>query len=158
MKKLFVVLISLFILTSCSKAEEVSQKASDFSLKNLEGKTVTLSEYKNKVVIINFWATWCPPCRAELPDFVKFYNEYKSKGVEIIGITVNSKAPEVQSMVTQYKIEYPICMSDKKVEADYGGIRGVPTTLIIDKAGNIVTKRIGIIKEKELVDIVKKLL
>jgi|LSQX01.1.fsa_nt_gb peroxiredoxin len=156
MKKILLLVVMMFVLISCSKAE-VSQ-APDFSLQNMENKTVKLSDYKKKIVIINFWATWCPPCRAELPDFVKFYDEYNSKGVEIIGIAVNSRNADIKSVIEQYKIKYPICISDKKVEAAYGGIRGVPTTFIIDKTGKIVLNRVGMIKEKELVDIVRRLL
>ncbi|MCK9266439.1 TlpA family protein disulfide reductase [bacterium] len=156
MKKFLLLMVMMSVLISCSKAE-VSQ-APDFSLKTIENKTVKLSDYKKKIVIINFWATWCPPCRAELPDFVKFYDEYNSKGVEIIGIAVNSRNADIKSVIEQYKIKYPICISDKKVEAEYGGIRGVPTTFIIDKTGKIVLNRVGMIKEKELVDIVRRLL
>ncbi|MCM8762699.1 MAG: TlpA family protein disulfide reductase [Candidatus Omnitrophica bacterium] len=156
MKSILLSVFIVFLLLSCSKAEIT--KAPDFTLQDINGKVLKLSDYKGKVVVINFWATWCPPCLAEIPDFVKFYNSYKEKGVEIIGIAVSSDINDVKKIIGEKKINYPVCMSDGKVESQYGGIRAVPTTFIIDKQGNIYQKKIGSMSEKELTEIIKGIL
>jgi peroxiredoxin len=154
-KNIMALLCCIFMFTACTKAEV--SKAPDFSLKDLKGSTVKLSDYAGKVVILNFWATWCPPCKTELPDFVKFYDSNCNNGIEIIGIAVGSKPEEVKKMAEEYKITYPLCISDGKVESLYGGVRFVPTTVIIDRKGNIKMKKTGALSEEELKKIVKGL-
>lgn len=156
MKRLLLWFAFMLVLASCSKAEV--SKAPGFELRDLDGKIVKLSDYSGKVVIVNFWATWCPPCRAELPEFVRFYNENKKKGVEIIGIALSSRKADVDAMVKEYGMSYPVCLSDGKAEAAYGGIRAIPTTFIIDRKGNISTSRKGMMGYKDLEEAVKKLL
>lgn len=156
MKNYLISLFIPFLLLSCSKAEV--KKAPDFILNDINGKAVKLSDFKDKVVILNFWATWCPPCIAEIPEFVKFYSTYREKGVEIIGVAVSSSMEEVKKMVSDKKINYTVCISDRKIEELYGGIRFVPTTFIIDRSGNIHQKKIGAISEKELVEMIKDIL
>ena len=157
MRKLLILFFGL-LLVSCSASEKRnSKKAPDFSLKTTDNRIVKLSDYKGKIVIVNFFATWCPPCRTEIPDFVKFYKENKGKGVVIIGIAVGSKLEDVKKMIKEFKINYPVCISDGKVEREYGGIVGVPTTFIIDKNGNIYKKLIGMMKKKQLEEILEKL-
>jgi len=155
MKKILFVAGMVFLLVSCVKAE--MKKAPDFTLKDVNGKTIKLSDYNGKVVIINFWATRCPHCIAEMPDFVKFYNVYREKGVEVIGI-VGGPIDEVKKIISEEKITYPVCISDGKVEDLYGGIRAVPTTFIIDKNGNIYHKKIGAMSEEEIIKLIKGLL
>ena len=157
MKKLLVLFFGV-LLVSCSATEKSnSKKAPDFFLKTTDNNTVKLSDYKGRIVILNFFATWCPPCRMEIPDFVEFYKENKEKGVVIIGIAVGSKLEDVKKMIKEFKINYPVCISDGKVEKEYGGIRFVPTSFIIDKNGNIYKKQIGMMSKGQLEEILEKL-
>jgi len=156
MRRLIVLLCMIFVFSSCTRAEMA--KAPDFSLKDIGDKTLSLSDYRGKVVILNFWATWCPPCKAEIPDFVRFYKVYREKGVEIIGIAVSSNRDDVLKMVKQYGINYPVCMSDGSIEKLYGEIRFVPTTFIIDKKGANHPTRPGALSEAELIKMVEPFL
>jgi len=157
MKKLLVLFFGI-LLVSCSATEKKNlKKAPDFSLKTPDNRTIRLSNYKGKVVIVNFFGTRCPPCRMEIPDFVKFYKKNKKKGVVIIGIAVGSKSEDVKKMIKEFKINYPVCLSDGKVEREYGGIRFVPTSFIIDKNGNIYKKQIGMMNKEQLEEILKEL-
>ncbi|MFN4226516.1 MAG: TlpA disulfide reductase family protein [Candidatus Ratteibacteria bacterium] len=153
----FILSVFLICLVSFNLSTQ-EKKAPDFTLKDINEKIIKLSDYKGKVVILNFWATWCPPCRAEIPDFIKFYNSYKDKGIVIIGVAVSSKLDDIKNMVKEKNITYPVCQSDGKIESLYGGIRAVPTTFIIDRNGNIREKKVGALTEKELIDITKDLL
>lgn len=126
------------------------KKAPDFTLLDLDGGERSLSDFKGKVIILDFWATWCPPCRAEIPHFVELYNDYKDEGLEVIGVSLDNNAKKViPSFSEQYKINYVLLIADKKVTRDYGGIGSIPTTFIIDRDGNIVKKYVGY-RDKEV--------
>ena len=153
-----VMLTGFFVGAALFSGGATADKAPDFSLQTPEGKVIKLSDYQGKVVVLNFWATWCPPCRTEIPDFVAVYNSYRKKGLEIIGIAVNSPASQIQKAVRDNKITYPVVISDGKVEASYGGINAVPTTFFIDRKGQIVKKYIGALDKKTLEDMIKGLL
>ncbi len=170
---LAVILLFFFVNNSNGEPEEgpyppdyaaVSQMASknapDFALKSVDGKTVKLSDFKGKVVILDFWATWCPPCRKGIPDLIELKSEFGKKGVEIIGISVDSQNTigEVPSFVKDKKINYPVVYADKKVVGDYGGIESIPTSFIIDKSGKIVNKFIGLYPKETYVAEINKLL
>lgn len=118
--------------------------APDFSLPDLKGKKVKLSDFRGKVVILDFFATWCPPCRAEIPHFVALYKQHKDRGLVIIGVSLDQGGVRVvESFVKKYGINYTILMEDQKVVKNYGGIRGIPTTFVIDKQGGIYKKYVG---------------
>lgn len=119
-------------------------KAPDFSLQNLNGNKVKLSDYSGKLVFVNFWATWCPPCRAEIPGFIKMYDKYKDQGLEIIGISTDRDGKElVKEFVQKNKVNYTVLMFDMDVITAYGGITGIPTTFIVNQKGEIVNKFVG---------------
>jgi peroxiredoxin len=123
-------------------------KAPDFQVTDLNGKSISLADYKGKVLFLNFWATWCPPCRAEIPDFVEVYGQNKTKGFEIVGISLDTKGKDtVVAFVEKYKINYPIVLESRKatekIIADYEPGQYIPTTIVIDKQGRIRGKQVG---------------
>lgn len=118
---------------------QTSLAAPDWQLKNLEGKPVKLSDFKGKVVLLNFWATWCPPCREEVPDLVSLQRQYAARGLVVLGISMDEGGPAgVASFAKRFEINYLIVMGDEKTSAAYGGIQVLPTTFIIDRKGNVV--------------------
>ena len=128
----------------------------DFKLKNLEGKEVSLSSFKGKVVLLNFWATWCGPCKAEIPGFVELQEKYKDK-LTIIGYSVDDTAELAKKYAAEYKMNYPILLGEGRedVQDAYGPIWGIPASFIISKDGNVCRKHMGIapkaVFEKEVV-------
>lgn len=118
-----------------------------FSLEGLDGRLVHLEDFRGKVVLINFWATWCPPCRHELPDIVRLREELKGKGFEVIGIILESRDARVENTVRQmqqsYGIHYPLVWGTNQVVMDYGNISAIPTTFVINKKGEIVQSFVG---------------
>ncbi|MCH8011310.1 MAG: TlpA family protein disulfide reductase [Candidatus Marinimicrobia bacterium] len=126
-----------------STTEENAPTAPDFSLLNTEEELVNLSDFKGKVIILNFWATWCGPCKMEIPGFVKLQKKYKDDLV-IIGISLDQRGENVVlPFIERFGINYPILYGDSKVIRDYGGIQGIPTTFVIDRNLVIQRKYIG---------------
>ena len=152
---LFSVLI-LSLSVGCSK-EASSGDAPDFTLPRLNGGNLTLSSLKGKVIILDFWAVRCPPCRKEIPDFVELYKKYKDKGLEIIGICLDSEAT-VKPFAEKMEMNYPLVFGNQEVAQKYGGIRYIPTTFIIDRQGNITKKHIGYVSRETFEEEIKVLL
>ena len=124
---------------------EEGHQAPDFTLKNTEGKTVRLSELRGKkVVLINFWATWCPPCRLEMPTMQKIYTEYKGKGFEIFAVNIEPDAnEEIREFINELRLTFPVLLDpDMKVTRRYRLI-GLPVSLLIDRQGMIRAKELG---------------
>lgn len=139
--------------------QDNSSKAPDFTLSNISGEDVSLSDFKGKVIIVDFWATWCPPCRKGIPDLISLKNEYKDK-VEVIGISLdreNTKAG-VPDFVDRMGINYPVVYFNDKVINDFGGVNAIPTTFIIDQDGNIVKKIVGLYPKSEYETKIKELI
>lgn len=142
--KIMIFMMAIFLVAGCAKgnAIEVGGKAPDFTLKDINGKQVSLSEFKGKGVILDFFASWCPPCRQEVPDFVKLQDTYASKGFTVIGVSlVNLK--ESKDFAQEMGINYPVLIDDGKVSNAYGPVRSIPTTYVIDKDGKVVKMYIG---------------
>ncbi len=156
--RLFTFLTTLFLLPALVLGQPTG-KAPNFNLKTANGKTIELNKLKGKVVVVNFWATWCPPCKAEIPGFLDVYKEYKSKGLEIVGVSLDQDGwTPVKPFVESHKITYPVVVGDGQLADAYGGIDGIPTTFIIDKKGNITTRHIGYMDKASLENLIKGLL
>jgi thiol-disulfide isomerase/thioredoxin len=137
--------------------------AHNFTLKvlnrNASGYNVfSLKNFRGHIVILNFWATWCPPCRAEIPMLVKFYNLYRKKGVVIAGINVNKNVGGVSAFAKLYGISYPIVYANSDILSEYGGINEIPQTFFISKDGKIMFHWVGQISHSALYGITNKLL
>jgi peroxiredoxin len=117
--------------------------APDFSVTAIDGKTISLADYKGKVVLLDFWATWCAPCRTEIPHFVDMQNKYGSEGFQVIGISMDDDAKPVREFSQQYKLNYPVAVGDDKLAERYGGVLGLPVNFIIDRDGRIYSKHLG---------------
>lgn len=119
-------------------------EAPEFLIHDLENQPLQLSDFKGKVLLINFWATWCPPCIEEIPHLEKLFNNYSKKGLVVLGVSLDEAGREhVKSFVKENALSYPIAMSNEKMVKDFGGIRGTPTSFLIDREGKIVKKWVG---------------
>jgi len=135
--------------------------APEFTLTDISGKSVNLSDFKGKVVILDFWATWCGPCKMEIPHFIDLYKEYKEHGLEIVGVALDRQGiAKVVPFVESKGIEYVSLIGNQQVVGLYGGVRSIPTTFVIDREGRIVSKHIGYRDkgtfEKEVVPLLKE--
>jgi len=120
-----------------------------FSLLDLDGKRVELAQFKGQVLVIDFWATWCPPCREAIPELIAMKKKYGPRGFDIVGISMDENpARVVPPFIEQYGINYPVVMADAQVPSDFGGIYGLPTTFIVDRNGNIAQRYIGYVDLK----------
>lgn len=115
-----------------------------FKVSTLDGKPLTLADYKSKVILLNFWATWCGPCRSEIPDLVELQNKYKDQ-LQIIGLVVDDDDEDaVKKFAGKYGINYPIAMATDEMRTEYGGIPALPTSFVLDEEGRIVQKHEGL--------------
>jgi peroxiredoxin len=167
MKNLIVPALIVSILIGCggykgvkeTKEDTTLPKAPGFALANLEGKEVKLNDFDKKVVIVDFWATWCGPCRREIPDFVELYDEYKDEGFEMVGISLDKGGPKVvMDFAKKYEVNYTMLMDDGKVQNEYGPIQAIPTTFVLDQHHRIYKKYIGFRSKKTFEKDIKTLL
>jgi peroxiredoxin len=149
----------LVMLAGCSagrrgpgETAEAGKAAPPFSVAGIDGKELSMKDYSGKVLVINFWATWCPPCREEIPHFSQLYVNYRSKGVEFLGVSMDDgELPEVREMVKDFgrnqRVEYTLAVGNPDVANAFGGVASLPTTFIIDRSGKIVKKYTGYSEE-----------
>jgi thiol-disulfide isomerase/thioredoxin len=142
----FLVLGLVCAVVGCSNGdnEPKGEKAYNFSLKDLNGNTYRLSDFKGKVVILDFWDTWCPPCRREIPHFIELYHKYQNNGFVMIGAAGARYGEEaVSKFLSEYKVPYLNVMANAETIHGYGNFRSIPTTFVIDKQGYIYKKYVG---------------
>ena len=136
-------------LAAAHASSEVLPQGVSFSLPALDGRTVRLEDFRGKVVLVNLWATWCVPCRGEIPFFVKLRNELEPRGFEIVGIAMWDEADNVRAYASAEKIPYPLVMGNDATATDFGNISGLPTSFLVDRDGKIV-KRYFAVKDATL--------
>lgn len=135
-----------------------SAKAPAWELRDLDGKLVKSSDFDGKVVILDFWATWCAPCKAEIPGFVELQKQYGDRGLIVVGISLDEGGPAVvKRFMTQFGMNYPVVLGDVGLMKAFGGT-AIPTTLIIDRSGNIVSRHIGFAPKETFESEIKPLL
>ncbi len=148
-------------IISASRAEANQLNLPTFSLPDLSGKARNIKEWQGKILIINFWATWCPPCMKEMPEFEALQNELGKQGVQFIGIALDEPEP-AKEFITKKKISYPILIgqdSGIKIAHDLGNVvNTVPFTVIVNKLGKIVKRKMGTLNREEILEIVTPLL
>jgi cytochrome c biogenesis protein CcmG/thiol:disulfide interchange protein DsbE len=146
-----VILILVSFLGCSAGGMEAGYEAPGFRLKDLNGKTVSLEEYRGRIVVVDFWATWCPPCLMSIPELVEIQEKYRDKGVTILGISVDvpdsiSEA-DLRAFKNKLKMNYTVLRADRQVMADYfaggGAQMAIPTLFVVDQQGKIREKHVG---------------
>ncbi len=154
------VLCAAVSITGCSeysstvkaavKAENERKPAPDFNLKDADGKPVKLSDYRGKVVLLNFWATWCGPCKIEIPWFMDFEQTYKDKNFAVLGISLDEDGWDaVKPYIQQKKINYRVMIGTETVAQMYGDVDSLPTTFLIDREGRVAAVHIGLVSKSD---------
>ncbi len=142
---------------SAETAAGAAATAPAFELPLVGGGTASLAQYRGQVVMLNFWATWCGPCKREIPDFIELQREYAEKGFTILGVALDEPAA-VEQFMKANALNYPVLLGDDNISAAYGGIRSIPTTLLIDREGTIVTTQVGMLPKEHWQDAISRLL
>ena len=162
MKRILLPLLAAMVMAVSGVRADlpVLGKAPAWKLKDLQGREVTSADFKGKVVVVDFWATWCPPCRAEIPGYIALQKKYADKGLVIVGISVDENGAAAVAPFAKAKgINYQMLLFNDDVVAAFGGIEGIPTTFLIDREGNIRDKKVGMAEEadyeKRIVELLK---
>jgi len=156
MKKIIIALLLLFVPAVCLAQGSASPK---LELKNIRGRHFSLNDYIGKVVLINFWATWCPPCRKEIPDLVKLQADYRSRGLQIIGVTYPpERREEVRRFVAKLRVNYPVALGTKETKLLFTASETLPMTIVIGKEGSVKDIIEGILLPEEFEQRIKPLL
>jgi len=121
----------------------VHSAAPAFSLQDINGHPLDLASYRGKVVLLNFWATWCTPCRGEIPSFVQWQDSYGPQGLQILGISMDDGPQPVREFYDKFKMNYPVAVGTDKLAQSYGGVLGLPVSFLIGRDGKIAAKYIG---------------
>jgi peroxiredoxin len=133
--------------------------APDFTLDSLDGKSTRLSDFRGKAVLLNFWATWCGPCKIEMPWFVDFQNQYGSQGLQIVGVAMDDASKEdIAKFAKDMNVNYPILIGKESVGDEYGGVPALPESFVIGRDGKIIDKILGLRGKAEIEDSIKKAL
>ena len=154
-----------------SQTSLVGKPAPDFVLEDLSGRTVALSSFKGKPLLINFWATWCGPCKIETPWLVELQNEYASKGLEVVGISTEGEDLQpgdkeglarqkaaVARFVKEYHMQYPVLVNGDSLASTYGGLDAMPTSVYVNPEGKVVAMQLGITSKEDMAADIEKTL
>ncbi len=143
-----------------TKTSENRKPAPDFTLKDAEGKPLKLSDLRGKVVLLNFWATWCGPCALEIPWFVEFQQQFKNRGLEIVGVSMDDDGwTAVKPYIAEHKINYHVLLGNDSVSQLYGGVESLPTTFIIDRDGKFaLAPHVGLAGKNEYLSEIQSVL
>ena len=146
--------------TAFAKTIKERKLAPDFTLKDANGKSIKLSDFRGKVVLLNFWATWCGPCALEIPWFVEFQQQLKSRGLEVVGISMDEEGwSAIKPFMADHKMNYHVLLGDDSVSQLYGGVDSLPTTFIIDRDGRIaVPPHVGLAGKNEYLQEIQSVL
>ena len=158
-----------FLLASCSrpsslptgdlKSQGQRKPAPNFSLKDADGNAVNLADYRGKVVLVNFWATWCGPCEAEIPWFIEFEKKYKDQGFAVLGVSMDDDGwKSVRPYIASHKINYRVMLGSEVVSAQFGEIESLPTSFVLDREGRIASNHIGLVDKVDYQNEIVKLL
>ena len=131
-----------------------------FTIKDIYGKDVALNSFKGNVILLDFWATWCPPCKKEIPGFIGLYNKYKTRGFVVVGVSVDDSTSDVKKFVRQFKMNYPVLMGYERddLKEAFAPMPGFPTTLVIARDGNICFQHTGFTSLEQIEEKIKTLL
>ncbi|MHB0960156.1 MAG: TlpA family protein disulfide reductase [Pirellulaceae bacterium] len=160
-------LVVVFSLSGCTDRRPLSTSSPtfslDFALTDVEGEPLRLADYRGKVVIVDFWGTWCPPCREEIPSFVRLQETYGPQGLQIIGLTYERSEPEsaaqtVREFMAANGINYPCALGTQEIRDQVPNFEGFPTTIFLDKTGQVRAKEVGLHDYEYLESIVTSLL
>jgi len=157
------------LLASCSrpsslptgelKSEGQRKQAPNLSLKDADGNAVNLADYRGKVVLVNFWATWCGPCEAEIPWFIEFEKKYKDQGFAVLGVSMDDDGwKSVRPYVASHKINYRVMIGSEVVSQQFGEIESLPTSFVLDREGRIASNHIGLVDKVDYQNEIVKLL
>lgn len=168
--RILVVTVAALALGACSsaprsvraggiKTEKDRKAAPDFALKDSTGKTVKLSDFRGKVVLLNFWATWCGPCKMEVPWFMEFEQKHKDQGLVVLGVAMDDDGWDVvKPYLERYRVNYRVVMGTPEVADLYGGVESLPTTFLLDREGRVARTHIGLVSKKDYQDDIDQLL
>jgi peroxiredoxin len=141
------------------RADVEDKVAPDFALQSIDGKTVRLSDFRGKAVLLNFWATYCAPCRIEMPWFVELQDRYAAEGLQVVGVAMDDASPDdIETFASELGVNYPILVGEETVGNAFGGVQFLPSTFYIGRDGKVVGKVFGLKTNNEIEENIKKTL